>query len=340
MIDASLFPIFVRQGRSRTRFKVGYIDKQGRVAIAPLFDGGTRFHDGLAAVNAKGRWGVINARGNFEIQPTLWNWCRFHNGLASLASRMGKYGVVDLAGNFVVEPKYDYVGPFEGGLALIRIGECGKARYGFINKNGTEVIPPKLPGAKSFSEALAAAKVGNLWGYIDPSGLFKITPRFEGTRRGPRRLEDTKAGYFVNGLAPVWSGRDYGFIDTMGKFVIEGGFDEANSYCENRAVVKRGKRFGFVDTEGRMAIECRFTLARDLSEGLARVQEKDSRIGFYPPSGFVDLQGQMAISPAFYTGGSFHDGLCLVTTEDSIGYINRFGEFVWQGPCVEYGVLL
>jgi hypothetical protein len=57
MIDASLFPIFVRKGRSRTRFKVGYIDKQGRVAIEPLFDGGARFHDGLAAVNAKGSLG-------------------------------------------------------------------------------------------------------------------------------------------------------------------------------------------------------------------------------------------------------------------------------------------
>jgi len=28
-----------------------------------------------------------------------------------------------------------------------------------------------------------------------------------------------------------------------------------------------------------------------------------------------------------------------VTTEDSIGYINGYGEFVWQGPFVEYGVV-
>jgi len=31
--------------------------------------------------------------------------------------------------------------------------------------------------------------------------------------------------------------------------------------------------------------------------------------------------------------------MSLVTTEKSIGYINRTGEFVWQGPFVEYGVL-
>src|SRR5690348_1770276 len=98
MIETKLFPIFVRQGRSRTRSKVGYIDEQGHV-VEPLFDDGTRFYEGLAAVKAKNRWGVINTRGA---------WCRFHNGLASLASRIGKYDVVDSAGNFVVEPKLSF----------------------------------------------------------------------------------------------------------------------------------------------------------------------------------------------------------------------------------------
>ena len=47
----------------------------------------------------------------------------------------------------------------------------------------------------------------------------------------------------------------------------------------------------------------------------------------------------MVIEPAFFSAESFHDGWSLVTTKDSIGYINKLGEFVWQGPFVEYGVL-
>jgi len=336
---SDLFPIFVRQGKSRTRFKVGYINNKGQVVIDPIFDEGTRFYEGLAAVKVKGRWGVINASGNFVIQLALWNWCRFRDSLASLATRNGKYGVIDRAGNFVVEPKYDYVGPFEEGLALIRVGECERERYGFIDKAGVEIIPPKLHGAKGFSEGLAAAKVVNLWGYVDPSGVFKITPRFDDTRHGQHRSQDTVPGYFVNGLAPASSGRGYGYIDTTGEFVIEGGFDEANSFREDRAVVQRRKRFGFIDAEGRMRIECRFTRARDFSEGLAKVSEEEWRVGFVPPCGFIDIAGNTVIEPAFYSAESFHDGLCLVTTEDSISYINRLGEFVWQGPYVEYGVL-
>ena len=62
MTGANLFPILVRQGRSRTRFKVGYINHEGQVAIDPIFDEGTRFYDGLAAVGIRNRRGVRNYR--------------------------------------------------------------------------------------------------------------------------------------------------------------------------------------------------------------------------------------------------------------------------------------
>lgn len=94
MAELPLFPIFVRQSRSRTRYKVGYIDKQGKVVIEPVFNEGIRFCQGLAAVSVKGRWGIINIKGDFVIQPKLWNWCRFDQGLASVATRNGKWGII------------------------------------------------------------------------------------------------------------------------------------------------------------------------------------------------------------------------------------------------------
>ena len=336
-----LFPIFVRQGKSRTRFKVGYINGKGEVVVAPIFDEGTRFYEGLAAVRVKSRWGVIDAKGDFVIQPRLWGWCRFREEIACISVK-GKWGIIDRAGNFVLQPKYDYLEDFRKGRAVFRVGEFQERqrwRYGYLDRNGSEAIPAKLHGAEAFSEGLAAVKLVNLWGYIEPSGIFKIAPRFDGTGSG-KRWPDTRAGRFVNGLAPVWSGQDhYRFIETTGAYAFEGVFDDANSFSEGRAVVGRNKRYGFIDTEGQIAIEYRFTLARDFSEGLAKVREDEWRIGFVPPCGFINLDGRMAIRPKFYGAESFHDGLSLVTAKDTIGYIDRLGEFVWQGPFVEYGVL-
>jgi hypothetical protein len=45
-----LFPIYVRQGKSRTRYKVGYINASGAVVIDPTFDDGTRYYEGQAPV--------------------------------------------------------------------------------------------------------------------------------------------------------------------------------------------------------------------------------------------------------------------------------------------------
>lgn len=334
-----LFPIFVRQGRSGTSFKVGYINHQGNVAVDPVFDEGTRFYEGLASVKSRNRWGVIDTSGEFVIQPGLSGRCRFHEGLACISVK-GTWGIIDRTGKFVLQPKYAHLESFREGRAVFRVGEFQhreRWRYGYLDASGFEVIPAVYHNAYGFSECLAAAKVGNLWGYIDPSGVFKITPRFDGTRQGRRQLEDTRAGYFMNGLAPVWSGRGYGFTNRAGMFAIEGRFDEASSFRDKRALIQYQGRFGFVDLSGRIVIETRLTYATDFSEGLATVREKEYGLGFVPPCGFVDVDGNMAIEPAFYNAESFRDGLSLVTTENSIGYINRNGEFVWQGPYVEYG---
>ena len=131
-----LFPIFVRQGKSRARTKVGYIDERGKIQIEPTFDDGTQFYDGLAAVATRGRWGVISLSGDFLIEPILPNYCHFHEEFASLSTNKGKWGVIDSSGTFVIQPTYDYIGPFKEGLALFRVGEYQKARYGFPTTPG------------------------------------------------------------------------------------------------------------------------------------------------------------------------------------------------------------
>ncbi|MFP5235255.1 MAG: WG repeat-containing protein [Acidobacteriota bacterium] len=335
-----LFPIFVPQGKSKTRYRVGYIDHNGRVAIDPSFNEGTTFAEGTACVQVSGgRWGVIDTTGSFVIRPELWNWCRFHDGLAPLATKSGKWGVIDTDGNFVVRPIYDSIGPFENGRALARIGEGKEARFGFLDRAGAEVIPLTFRKARHFSEGLAAVRVGELWGYILPNGVFQITPRFEATGNA-KRYPDTRAGAFAEGLAPVWVGQDhYRFIDTRGSFVFERGFDDANSFSEGRAVAKQGNRFGYIDKDGKTIIACRYTLARDFSEGLARVEVEGSRSGFSPPTGFINCGGNMVIPPRFYSATDFVNGLSLVSLDDSIGYINKSGEFVWQGAFVDYAVV-
>lgn len=336
-----LFPIFVPQGRTKTKYKVGYIDSRGSLAIDPVFNEGTRFHDGLAAVKVTGgRWGIIDATGTFVIPPKLPNWCRFQNGVACLAVKSGKWGIIDLSGEFVAQPTYDSLGPFSEGLAPARTNQEGHKRAGFIDRAGAVVIPIAFHRVRGFSDGLAAVQVAHLWGYVSHSGLFTIPPRFDSTERA-RKWPDIRAGRFVNGLAPVWVGQDrYRYIDSKGAFAFEAEFDEANAFSEHRAAVQRNGRHGYIDESGQLVIDYRFTLARDFSEGLAKVEEGEASAGKATLCGFVDSAGNYAIPARFHSAEAFENGLSLVTTEDAIGYIERTGEFVWEGPYVDHGVVV
>ena len=113
------FPICVRQGKSRMRYKVGYLNREGKLLIDVAFHDGTRFHDGLAAVRIGTRWGCIDPSGKFVIDPKLPDWCLFHEGLAVLSTAKG-FGVIDKNGQFVIPPRYSYLEEFSDGLALFR----------------------------------------------------------------------------------------------------------------------------------------------------------------------------------------------------------------------------
>ena len=51
-------------------------------------------------------------------------------------------------------------------LTAVRIGNFRTGKRGFIDKTGHYVINPQFDGASSFSDGLAAVRIGDKWGYI------------------------------------------------------------------------------------------------------------------------------------------------------------------------------
>ena len=86
------------------------------------------------------------------------------------------------------------------------------AKWGFIDKNGVLVIPPKFEFALPFSEGLAIACHGDNRGFIDKKGEFVIPERFD------------YATSFSGGLSLVHTNREIGYINPKGKFVWKGPF--------------------------------------------------------------------------------------------------------------------
>src|SRR5690349_20615325 len=62
--------------------KVGFIDRNGSVAIQPQFQSAHEFSEGLCAVRADGRYGFIDTKGNICISAIYDYATEFKEGLA------------------------------------------------------------------------------------------------------------------------------------------------------------------------------------------------------------------------------------------------------------------
>ena len=101
--------------------------------------------------------------------------------------------------------RYGSVGEFRDGLAGFKLnGKYGNGKYGFINTEGKEVVPPKYDKVRIFSEGLAGVKLNGLWGVIDKEGEAVVPIKYD------------LIGGFRDGLAQVELNGKWGVIDKEG----------------------------------------------------------------------------------------------------------------------------
>src|SRR5579862_7350185 len=101
--------------------KWGFMDRTGRVVIAPAFDDERDLFHGLAAVETdEGHWGYVNEKGKFVIPAHFDEVRDFIEELAPV--RIGrKWGYIDTSGRMAVEPRFQSGGEFYEGLAKVHL---------------------------------------------------------------------------------------------------------------------------------------------------------------------------------------------------------------------------
>ena len=151
--------------------KIGFINREGQVIVAPAYDRVRGFSEGLAAV------------------AIGWNDPSFvPKGLDYVPA---KWGYIDRKGKLVIELKYWWVGSFSQGLAWVELEKGGKR--GFINQAGELVIQPRFDTTGDFRNGLACVSMDNRWERYE-------TPHGQGIRRVRGRI-----GYIDHAGEYVWT---------------------------------------------------------------------------------------------------------------------------------------
>ena len=118
----------------------------------------------------------------------------------------------------------------------------------------------------------------------------------------------------------AWFGR-YGYVNRMGKYVLEPQYEEALPFSDFLAAVKKDGKWGFINGEGKFVIEPRFENAFLFSDGAAAVEENGKW-------GFINRSGKYLVQPKYESAGIFRQGLAAVRWEGKWGFISKDGEMV------------
>lgn len=357
-IDAekALFPVKVGG-------KHGFIDRSGKIVIAPRFDSLAEFADGRAVFNHSGEFGkleIIDAAGNVITTQEWRAFYGYSEGLAAVGVGRfemhgggdHRFGFIDTNGKLVIDTLYPQARSFSEGLAAVANGE---GKWGFIDKTGKVVIPFQFENAFGFSDGMACVLIDGLFGFVDKTGKVAIQPRFA----LPAKFSDDRASVEIAKPGfKAWtyygsygsSGGRMAVIDKTGAepFALPKNVDKIGGFSEGlaRVDIRRKKNdyyTGFIDTTGKLVIKLPFyTSYSEFSEGMCKVH-KDNRYGF------IDRTGKLVIQPIYSWAEDFHNGLASVSTSvqlieilkrnprgqykpfnPNLGYIDKTGKVVWR----------
>lgn len=118
------------------------------------------------------------------------------NTLTPKRDAEGKWGYMQFD-QWVIQPRFEAAGTFGDGLAPVKLN----GKYGYINRNGQNIIPYKYDFASMFCEGLARVRLNGKYGFVDTSGQQVIVFKYN------------DATDFKDGLASVSIGGKTGFID-------------------------------------------------------------------------------------------------------------------------------
>lgn len=297
------------------------------------------------------KWGYMNKEGKLVVDYIYDEAADFSEGLAWVANEEFQ-GFIDKQGNKVLDGAKYYVPDagmlnymFKNGMAcVVKMDDEGNAKYGYINKQGQEVVPCKYDAANPFSEGKASVGVYKeenaealfpyVYSYIDTEGKVLFSCK-----------EGLKAGDFHEGMAWVTAdAQQYGFIDTTGTQVIP-----LRYYTDEVAMPKFIADFnegytvsGMEDYVGmetftvyklmdKMMVRPSFKVEGPVYEGVA-LNSDNKKFGFIKPDGTQVVPCEYDYTPSCVAGDMisssyrFNEGVAAVRKNGKWGYIDLNGK--------------
>ena len=223
----------------------------------------------------------------------------------------GKWGYLSKDGNIAIEASFDFVYPFKGETAIVKVGD----KWGVINKKGEYLIKPVYWNIKRIEYEgdtyFHVFKKQARFGVIDKDGNTVVYPEY------------LKADNFRNGKMAVKFKKGWTFIDSSLSPICAAQFEEVMPFSNNRAAVQKNGKWGFINAYGDMVIMATYNKVLPFHNNRAWVMSAGN---WY----LVDEKGYKVVNDAFKSPTPFKGGVAFAQTRKNreYGLVNTDGDFI------------
>lgn len=299
----------------------------GRVSITFKYDRVTDFNGGLATVTQNEKQAVIDKDGK-EVPdlPYGASFSSFSENMLA-AQRDRKCGFVNKAGKLAIDKEPE---PPKKPRAKLKIIKCDE-KYGFVDKNGREVVAPKYDFVGDFNLGLAEVYIEDDGGYaqygvINEYGEEIVPAMYESIEILNTGFTAVTGGYELLGLYNKEGKELFEPYDNNYEYI--GDFKEGfaivhkrnGTYTENGPPGHNFENvdYGFINEDGQ-EIACGYEYASDFYEGRAAVKKNGL-------CGFIDQEGHKIVELVYDEVRNFHDGMAAVCMNGKWGYVDIDGK--------------
>lgn len=196
----------------------GFIDRNGRMAIAPAFLDARRFSNGLAAVETDKGWGYINSKGDWVISPQFKDAGDFNAQGTALVEYDDRTRLINREGKTVktftagVHTHFAYT--FEPNGSYAPMSADQPATLWNIAKGEQLALPPDVTKVGFPQDGLIPAwhrdaVYKGRWGYLDSQGTQWVV--------APGVLPEKEMPLHQRGIFAAKRDERWSFFDTAGK---------------------------------------------------------------------------------------------------------------------------
>lgn len=320
----------------KVRFKWGYIDREGALAIPARYDDTRDFSDGMGAVNLEGLWGYINARNEAVVDPQYRTALDFSEGLGIVQNFDGEYLTLDSKGAEIHRNRYEEQHPYQDQRSKVK----SSTGYGYINTDGIQLDSLNYLSASNYHNGRAVIR--DVEGYflidkdqnrINKQAYLKIFNHKKDIIRYKQKdhyghfyastgqiLPDQwdRCGDYLDGYAMAVLDGSYYILDSLGQKVSTP-YKSLRNLGQGRFAYKDKGKQGILDKDGNILVQPIYDAYYRYSDGLLAFSKNDKW-------GYLDTQGDVVVPAIFPLVWDFHDGLARVISVSGVGFIDIEGQ--------------